>query len=167
MAVSHEHRLDAPLALLIEGRNRDPFAVLGPHTDADGVVVRAFQPSARSIDVVLSGELVPMTRIDSSGLYEARMKSDVDYRLRITFSADHVVEIDDPYRYGRVLSDFDLHLLGEGTQMRAFDKLGAHRVRVGSTIGIHFAVWAPIADRVRVSGVLKGGVGRIHRLQLL
>ena len=51
-----------------------------------------------------------------------------DYRLRITYPGDHVVEVDDPYRYGRVLTDFDLHLLGEGTHHRAFDKLGAHRI---------------------------------------
>jgi len=38
-----------------------------------------------------------------------------DYRLRISYPGDHVLEIDDPYRYGRVLSDYDLHLLGEGT----------------------------------------------------
>ena len=44
-----------------------------------------------------------------------RQRTDVpDYRLRITFPGDHVVEIDDPYRYGRVLTDFDLHLFGEG-----------------------------------------------------
>ena len=49
-----------------------------------------------------------------------------DYRLRITYRAngdvDHRVEIDDPYRYGRVLTDFDLHLLSEGTHHRAFEK---------------------------------------------
>ena len=41
------------------------------------------------------------------------------------------LEIDDPYRYGRVLTDFDLHLFGEGTHYRAFEKLGAHRITVG------------------------------------
>ena len=52
-----------------------------------------------------------------------------DYRLRVTLSgAAPSVEVDDPYRYGRVLTDFDLHLLGEGTHHRAFEKLGAHRI---------------------------------------
>ena len=37
-----------------------------------------------------------------------------DYRLRITYPGGHRIEVDDPYRYGRVLTDFDLHLLGEG-----------------------------------------------------
>jgi len=37
-----------------------------------------------------------------------------------------VVDLDDPYRFPPVLSDFDLYLLGEGTHQRIYDKLGAH-----------------------------------------
>ena len=179
MAVSHQPRLDGPLAALVEGRNRDPFAVLGIHKSDAGIVVRSFQPAARSVDVRLlpGGELVAMERIDPSGLFEARLTPNLaprasnqsfpDYRLRITFSADRVVEIDDPYRYGAFLTDFDLHLLGEGTQLRAFEKLGAHRVRAGSTVGVHFAVWAPNADRVSTIGDFNGWDGRVHPMRLL
>src|SRR5688572_31824426 len=49
------------------------------------------------------------------------------------------IEIDDPYRYGPVLTSFDLHLLGEGTHFQAFDKLGARRIRHGVRDGVHFA----------------------------
>jgi len=177
--VSQQPRLDAPLTSLVEGRNRDPFAVLGVHADDGAVIVRAFQPAARSIDVRLlpGGELVPMERIDPSGLFEARLAANADrrtandgfpdYRLRIAFAGDQLLEIDDAYRYGRVLSDFDLHLLGEGTQLRAFEKLGAHRVRVGSAVGVHFAVWAPNADRVSVIGDFNGWDGRVQPMRLL
>src|SRR5579872_2560223 len=160
--------LDMRFESLVEGRNRDPFAVLGIHTEGGGGVVRAFQPAAKSIDVRLvpSGQIVPMTRIDPRGLFEARLRSEVDYRLRIAFS-DQVLEVDDPYRYGRVLSDFDLHLLGEGTQLRAFEKLGAHRIHVGTAVGVHFAVWAPNADRVSVIGDFNGWDGRVHPMRLL
>src|SRR5207245_1661063 len=92
---------------------------------------------------------------------------DLDYRLRITFTHDHIVEADDPYRYGRVLTDFDMHLLAEGTHHRAFEKLGAHRISVGSTTGVHFAVWAPNADRVSVIGDFNGWDGRVHPMRLL
>jgi 1,4-alpha-glucan branching enzyme len=45
---SQTHALDAAFAALIEGRHRDPFALLGPHIyDAGAIVVRAFQPAAR------------------------------------------------------------------------------------------------------------------------
>ena len=66
-----------------------------------------------------------------------------------------------------MLTDFDLHLLGEGTHHRAFEKLGAHRIAVGTTTGVHFAVWAPNADRVSVVGDFNGWDGRVHPMRLL
>src|SRR5258707_5067183 len=156
--------LEPAVAALVGGFNRDPFAVLGPH---DGLV-RVFQPAARSIDLrlVSTGEQLPMTKRDPSGIFEVRVAG-TDYRLRITYPGDHVAEIDDPYRYGRVLTDFDLHLLGEGTHHRAFEKLGAHCVTVGTTAGVHFGVWAPNADRVSVLGDFNGWDGRVHAMRLL
>src|ERR1700730_11706148 len=112
--------LDTAIAALAGGHNRDPFSLLGPHVGEDGTpVVRAFQPAAQSMDLRLvpSGEIVPMAKRDPAGLYEVRLKGQEgqerregqerpDYRLRITFPDAHIVEIDDPYRYGRVLTDF-------------------------------------------------------------
>ena len=132
--------------------------------------MRAFQPAARSIDlrVVATGELLPMTKRSPAGIFEVVVEGrELDYRLRITFPGDHVIEIDDPYRYGRVLTDFDLHLFGEGTHLRIFEKLGAHRITIGSTTGVHFAVWAPNADRVSVIGDFNGWDGRVHAMRLL
>jgi 1,4-alpha-glucan branching enzyme len=51
-----------------------------------------------------------------------------------------------------LLSDFDLHLLAEGTHYRTYEKLGAHVKNVDGTVGTHFAVWAPNAERVSVIG---------------
>jgi len=160
------------LTALVGGRNRDPFAVLGPHPlpKGRGYVVRTLQPAARSIGLILpaTGEVLPMKRRDP-GLFEVTVEVETlpDYRLRITHPNDHQVEIDDPYRYGRVLTDFDLHLFGEGTHLRIFEKLGAHRIRVGSSTGVHFAVWAPNADRVSLVGDFNGWDGRVHPMRLL
>src|SRR6266536_168584 len=103
----------------------DPFAHLGPHTDPrGGFVVRAFHPAARSVELRLPGDrLVPMSDA-GGGLFEARVDDAGDYRLRIVYHAGHVLDVDDPYRYGRVLTDFDLHLLSGGTHHRVFEKLG-------------------------------------------
>ncbi len=52
----------AALTALANGQNRDPFAVLGPHPDADGrgLVIRTFQPAARGVEVRLpDGGLAP------------------------------------------------------------------------------------------------------------
>jgi 1,4-alpha-glucan branching enzyme len=167
-----------PLTALAEGRYNDPFAVLGPHDTDAGSVVRTIQPAARSVDLrmVATGELRPMRRLNG-GVFEGMLESGgpersalpavPDYRLRVTFGGGHVVEVDDPYRYGRLLSDYDLHLFAEGTHHRAYERFGAHRVRVGSTTGIHFAVWAPNADRVSVVGDFNGWDGRVHPMRRL
>ncbi|OFW20818.1 MAG: 1,4-alpha-glucan branching enzyme [Acidobacteria bacterium RIFCSPLOWO2_02_FULL_65_29] len=152
----------------------NPFAVLGPHRDAEGtLVIRAVQPAARSVDIhlVASGATHPMRRRDE-GMFEATLPASAgagipDYRLRVRFGSGQELEIDDPYRYGRVLTDFDLHLFGEGTHLRAYDKLGAHRTTLGEATGVHFAVWAPNADRVSVVGDFNGWDGRVHPMRLL
>jgi 1,4-alpha-glucan branching enzyme len=154
----------------------DPFAVLGPHAGEPGVFVfRALHPAATSVVVRLLAKdrTTPMARVSREGLWEARVRTDErtnrapDYRLRVTYADGHEREIDDPYRYGRVLTDYDLHLFGEGTHRRAFEKFGAHRITVGTTVGVHFAVWAPNADRVSVVGDFNGWDGRVHPMRLL
>ncbi len=122
---------------------------------ADGIVMPAAavgrgRSGSRLFEITVAGRRVP------------------DYRLRVTYSTRRTsLEIDDPYRYGRVLTDFDLHLLGEGTHHRAFEKLGAHRINVGIDRGVHFAVWAPNAERVSVIGDFNGWDGRVHPMRLL
>ena len=161
-----------PDATLPKFEERDPFAFLGPHHDRDGVMVRAFHPAAVSVDIqTADGRQTPMSQV-GDGLYEARLPPATsldlpDYRLLITYPGNHVIEVDDPYRYGRVLTDFDLHLLGEGTLHRAYEKLGAHRLSIGTTVGVHFAVWAPNADRVSVIGDFNGWDGRVNPMRLL
>jgi len=51
-----------------------------------------------------------------------------------------------------IFSDQDLHLLGEGTWLDAYEKLGAHRREVGGAAGTNLAVWAPNAEEVSVVG---------------
>jgi 1,4-alpha-glucan branching enzyme len=170
MSVSHESSLESALAALAAGENNDPFAVLGPHPDESGrgTIIRVFNPAARSVQLLPPSGDVPMTPRKPDGFYESVVGPGVsDYRLRVTYAGDHVVVSDDPYRFGRVLTDFDLHLLGEGTHHRAFEKLGAHRIVVGSTTGVFFAVWAPNAKRVSVIGDFNGWDGRIHAMRLL
>jgi 1,4-alpha-glucan branching enzyme len=54
------------------------------------------------------------------------------------------------------LTDFDLHLLAEGTHYQSYDKLGAHLCEVDSVAGVRFAVWAPNARQVDVIGTFNG-----------
>jgi 1,4-alpha-glucan branching enzyme len=51
-----------------------------------------------------------------------------------------------------VITDFDLHLFGEGTNYKIYEKMGAHKAVVNGKEGTHFAVWAPNANSVSVIG---------------
>ena len=168
----------ADIRALEGGTCRDPFGVLGPQIRTDGgpgLVVRAYRPGATAVDLVVrpGGGAIQMRRIGRTAAFEAEVPgapSDplaLDYRLRVHRDDGQVVEIDDAYRYGRLLSDFDLYLFAEGTQYRAWEKLGAHVCRVGEATGVHFAVWAPAADRVSVVGDFNGWDGRVHPMRLL
>jgi 1,4-alpha-glucan branching enzyme len=50
------------------------------------------------------------------------------------------------------LTDYDLHLLAEGTHYRSYEKLGAHLIDLDGRQGTRFAVWAPNAASVSVIG---------------
>lgn len=52
----------------------------------------------------------------------------------------------------RILTDFDLHLIAEGTHYKIYEKLGAHVVELDGKKGVYFAVWAPNAKKVSVIG---------------
>jgi len=54
-----------------------------------------------------------------------------------------------------LLAELDLHLLGEGTHTRLYEKLGAHPLDGGT----YFAVWAPSAREVAVIGDFNGWAG--------
>ncbi|HJW43867.1 MAG TPA: 1,4-alpha-glucan branching protein GlgB [Geothrix sp.] len=70
----------------------------------------------------------------------------------------------DPSR-ASALGDLDLHLLGEGTHLRAYEKLGAHPRIVEGVAGVGFAVWAPNARSVSVVGDFNGWDGRRNPLR--
>ncbi len=111
-----------------------------------------------------------MRRLSAEGLFEVRSAADgpdiPDYRLRITPTAGRRSKMDDPYRYGRVLTDFDLHLFGEGTHHRAFEKLGAHRLTIGIDHRRALRGLGADAQRVSVVGDFNEWDGRTHPMRL-
>ena len=163
----------ATIDALARGLHPDPFSVLGPHDQDGGVAIRVFRPHVRSVEVVLFGqpEGVVLTRIHPEGLFEGvvpgERRDELDYRLRLVWPDGSSSETDDAYRYGPVLTDFDLHLLGEGTHYRVYDRLGARAMTHGIRRGVHFAVWAPNAQRVSVVGDFNGWDGRVHPMRAI
>jgi len=138
---------------ILEGRHSDPFHYLGPHPDGGSTVIRAFLPEALSVEAVDDREeSAALARIHDNGLFAGRLPSGMKrYRLRARFG-DNMVDLEDPYRFPPLLSDFDLYLLGEGTHLRIYDKIGAHPITLEGIDGVGFVVFAPNARGVSVVG---------------
>jgi len=62
------------------------------------------------------------------------------------------------------LTEFDLHLLREGTHWKSYKKLGAHLREVNGQKGVNFAVWAPNATAVSVIGEFNNWNGKAHSM---
>jgi 1,4-alpha-glucan branching enzyme len=165
---------DEALDAIVSGTTDDPFAVLGRHrVIVDGrpaLVIRTMQPAASDVQLITDERMFGMQRRRSE-LYEAKVPfdgrpEDFAYRFRVREGAA-TRDVIDPYQFGQVLSDFDLHLFGEGTHYRVWDKLGAQRFTIGGVTGVHFAVWAPNAQRVSVIGDFNRWDGRTHVMRRL
>ena len=55
-----------------------------------------------------------------------------------------------------LLTDDDIYLFNEGNHFRLSDKLGAHCLNANGVEGTYFAVWAPDAEQVCVTGDFNG-----------
>jgi len=165
----------AELDLLLRAELPDPFHLLGPHpVDAGGrrcLMIQTFQPEAREVSVVIHGMAPePATRLHPDGFFRAVVPappsgSPASYRLQITASDRGTREIFDPYAFPPLLTEFDLHLIGEGTHYQKYEKLGAHVREVAEVRGVHFAVWAPNALRVSIVGDFNRWDGRVHPMR--
>ena len=152
---------------IVEGRHADPFHYLGPHREGGKTIVRAFLPEATQVDAVGEhGNAATLTRIHEAGLFAGAAPEGTErYQLRARFG-NNVVELEDPYRFPPVLSDYDLYLLGEGTHQRIYDKLGAHPMTLDGVSGVAFVVLAPNARRVSVVGDFNYWNPRRHPMRL-
>jgi 1,4-alpha-glucan branching enzyme len=167
---------DDLLDAIASGTADDPFAILGPHAATHNgrpaIIIRTMQPSASGVELVIGDRAMPMERRHPDGLFElfvdadGRSARDLFYRLRV-HEGGASREYIDPYRFGQVLGDFDLHLFSEGTHYRAWEKLGSRRVTVDGLTGVHFAVWAPNAQRVSVIGDFNRWDGRVNPMRKL
>ena len=162
---------DKELEAIAGGFHGDPFRILGPHRleeDASGNEweIRAFLPLAASVSVPNSAHVIPMERIHGDGFFVARVHEEPEhYLLRVKKHDGQVADLEDPYRFPPLLTDFDLHIFGEGTHYEAYRTLGSHPQTVEGVEGTRFAVWAPNALVVSVVGDFNGWDSRIYAMR--
>ncbi len=64
------------------------------------------------------------------------------------------------------ITEHDIYLLKEGSHYRLYDKLGAHILINGKESGAAFALWAPNAEHVSVTGDFNGWDRKSHALNV-
>ncbi|HKA71856.1 MAG TPA: 1,4-alpha-glucan branching protein GlgB [Xanthobacteraceae bacterium] len=160
-------RLSSQALAVIGGYHANPFEYLGPHVEDDEPVVRVFMPNAARVAIVdEGGQESELPLVHDAGLFVGPVEAATDhYRLRAQFGAN-VVEMEDAYRFPPILSDFDVHLLSEGTHLHLYDKLGARPLMLDGVSGIGFVVLAPNARRVSVVGDFNHWDGRRHAMRV-
>src|SRR5437762_6834551 len=157
----------------VNGTHSDPFRVLGPHRVSDDLEIRVFRPDARNIEIVLdrkAEEPITAERIQQDGFFCATVPGgmrDVPYHIRVTAWDGSQQLTRDPYQYGPLMGEVDLHLFTEGQHWQIYEKFGAHVRTIGDATGVYFAVWAPNAQRVSVVGDFNGWDGRVNPMRRL
>jgi len=155
---------------LLHGACSDPFSFLGRHRNGAHDLVRVFYPDALEVRLVVVRPRAapldkPMQRIDERGIYVASLPAKAPYRLRVRW-ADGWQETHDPYSFGLLLGDLDLHLFSEGAHRQLHRVMGAQAMDVEGVSGVRFAVWAPNARRGSVVGDFNIWDGRRHPMRL-
>jgi len=166
------------IAPVIHGTHENPFEILGPHEIEENgrraLAVRAFLPESQQVWLVdqKHGLSQPMRRIHPSGLFEAICDAEIhdqqqgpSYQFRAVNQAGQQTTMHDPYAFPPLLSDYDLHLLGEGSHWKSYEKLGAHLREVNGVKGVNFAVWAPNAESVSIVGDFNAWDRRLHAMR--
>ncbi len=174
-APDHLHKVDgapseAADRLFEHGDPADPFAWLGPHDDSSGRIVRVLAPGACGVEARarhggrLLATLAACPAPGCDGLFAARLRARMPYHLCIRWP-EAVQMTEDPYGFGPLLGDVDLHLVSEGRHLELGHRFGA-QVRLHEGVpGVSFAVWAPNARRVAVVGDFNAWDGRRHPMR--
>ena len=158
---------------LIEARHCDPFRILGIRSCNGKFVARILRPDAAEATVILDGKVAKpqtLTRLDEHGLFEGEItgfSEGMPYTIELTSHEGVKWRQRDAYSFPAVLGEMDIYLFNEGTHYDIHKKLGAHVKVIGDVPGVHFAVWAPSAQRVSVVGDFNNWDGRVHQMRKL
>jgi 1,4-alpha-glucan branching enzyme len=164
------------LRSLAELKHQSPHTLLGMHPlgDGSGVVVRAFLPDAKKVEIQPVHEKTKpkfeLKRIPNTDVFEGETKlanSVYAYDLTITDHQNKTRRTRDAYSFLPTLGEADLFLFGKGDERKIYDKLGAQLRTIDGVPGTSFAVWAPNAQRISVVGDFNHWDGRFHALRLL
>ncbi|NOY67154.1 MAG: 1,4-alpha-glucan branching protein GlgB [Gammaproteobacteria bacterium] len=143
----------------------DPFSVLGYFEQEGSSLARVFMPCAS--EVYLEDAAQAMTRVQGTDFFEWHGEPNLlSEHFKISWQGQHGSQsVVYPYTFKPQLSDFDLHLFGEGKHWHIYNHLGSHLRDIEGNTGVFFAVWAPNAEGVSVVGDFNQWDGRIYPMR--
>lgn len=139
---------------LVFGNCSKPKDLLGRHFILQGQVISAYHPDAVKMEVISEdGEHYPMDTVERQPVFSLFLphKRPFSYQIHMTFHDGNTYISSDPYSYEGLITEEE-KLFSKGNWTEVYHKMGCHKVKLGNTEGMYFAVWAPGARRVSVVG---------------
>ena len=140
---------------LVFGNCSKPRDLLGRHFILQGQVISAYHPDAVKMEVVSEdGEHYPMDTVERQPVFSLFLphKRPFSYQIHMTFHDGNTYISSDPFSYEGLITEEEEKLFSKGNWTEVYHKMGCHKVKLGNTEGMYFAVWAPGARRVSVVG---------------
>lgn len=140
---------------LVFGNCSKPKDLLGRHFILQGQVISAYHPDAVKMEVISEdGEHYPMDTVERQPVFSLFLphKRPFSYQIHMAFHDGNTYISSDPYSYEGLITEEEEKLFSKGNWTEVYHKMGCHKVKLGNTEGMYFAVWAPGARRVSVVG---------------
>ena len=140
---------------LVFGNCSKPKDLLGRHFILQGQVISAYHPDAVKMEVISEdGERYPMDTVERQPVFSLFLphKRPFSYQIHMTFHDGNTYISSDPHSYEGLITEEEEKLFSKGNWTEVYHKMGCHKVKLGNTEGMYFAVWAPGARRVSVVG---------------
>ena len=150
---------------LVFGNCSKPKDLLGRHFILQGQVISAYHPDAVKMEVISEdGERYPMDTVERQPVFSLFLphKRPFSYQIHMTFHDGNTYISSDPYSYEGLITEEEEKLFSKGNWTEVYHKMGCHKVKLGNTEGMYFAVWAPGARRVSVVGDFKYWNGMLY-----
>ena len=166
MATKKTPAISSELQRILDANHHDPFSVLGRHRNGKEEVVRTFIPRAKQVEI--ADTKIQLERVGNTDLFQWSGKPgqlEKYYRINWLDEDNQPHTNHDPYCFEPLLSEFDLHLFGEGKHWHAYHFLGARITEIAGIKGVLFATWAPNAERISVVGDFNNWDGRCHPMR--
>ena len=152
---------------LVFGNCSKPRDLLGRHFILQGQVISAYHPDAVKMEVISEdGERYPMDTVERQPVFSLFLphKRPFSYQIHMTFHDGNTYISSDPYSYEGLITEEEEKLFSKGNWTEVYHKMGCHKVKLGNTEGMYFAVWAPGARRVSVVGDFNYWNGMLYQM---